>query len=1796
MKTHTSFWYFFLAQAKHLVVIATVLSLLMSGMSLPMVSAQESVPLEDAREIEGSISASETTQVGIQEASFGYAWGDPDGLHSVYDWPYTFDQMGLVIQSYQNYSSGTSSAYFHHGIDMVVVNNNTQVFNRSGGQVINIENYQPGNSLYWEVAILDPEGYVWQYHHIDQPTIPQLIKSKYAEWQADPVNGGFIPPNTHIGNIVYWPVVSLGYRFNHIHLNILGAGDTYLNTLEFHTPIVDTQIPEIQEIGLLNGDTVISGNTATGNYGMYVRARDLYQSPVYYLPPYKTEFSLDGGDWVTVWEFHDLPGGSNDEAFVNDFFVPGYTKGNYDARDFYIDLGFTTSGQRQFPSETGEHNITVRVWDYYGNSDTETFTWNVLNYKTYENATSSNIPDNGCTSGNGITRTFNVTENMEITDINLGVNLSHSRRGQIRVTLKSPTNSTATTIINTASDSYDNYDLLLDDASSNAVNDRSNDSVSSPYYDRIAGPSTNGSLDAFNGQSSLGTWTVFVCDNTSSTTGTVNRIKLELAGIDNSNSAPVADALQVATAEDTALGIVLTGSDAEGDPLSFTVTAEPQHGTLVGTAPDLEYQPEADFNGTDAFSFVVNDGQEDSQTALVEITVTPVNDAPLANAQTLAVAEDASLVLVLTGSDVDGDALTYEVAGAPAHGSLQGTAPNLTYVPIENYNGPDSLTFSVSDGTLGSDLAVISITVTAVNDAPVADAQQVSTDEDQALSVTLTGSDVDGDALTYSVSTAPAHGVLTGTAPDLTYTPDADFNGPDSFAYVASDGSASSLPALVTLAVAAVNDAPVAEGQSLTTQQDLPLEISLTAVDVDGDELAYAIETPPVYGVLGGTAPQLTYTPAAGFTGEDSFSFTASDGVLFSSPAEILISVVRTNTAPVADALQVTTAEDTALGIVLTGSDAEGDPLSFTVTAEPQHGTLFGTAPDLEYQPEADFIGTDAFSFVVNDGQVDSQTALVEITVTPVNDAPLANAQTLAVAEDASLVLVLTGSDVDGDALTYEVAGAPAHGSLQGTAPNLTYVPIENYNGPDSLTFSVSDGTLGSDLAVISITVTAVNDAPVADAQQVSTDEDQALSVTLTGSDVDGDALTYSVSTAPAHGVLTGTAPDLTYTPDADFNGPDSFAYVASDGSASSLPALVTLAVAAVNDAPVAEGQSLTTQQDLPLEISLTAVDVDGDELAYAIETPPVYGVLGGTAPQLTYTPAAGFTGEDSFSFTASDGVTSSELALVGITVTSAGPVTIFEDDFESDRGWSINPYDLDTATTGMWERTNPETVDYNGYKQLGDTVSGSFDLVTGGLAGSDAGSYDIDNGKTSILSPIITLPVNRELSLKFFYYFAHASNASADDYLRVSVLGNETVLVFEELGAGNDDDALWEEASVNISSFAGQQVRLLIEAADAGTASLVEAGIDDVLILSERPNTPPIAFDQSGSLQEDSALALTLLGEDLDGDALTFRIGSSPLNGILTGTAPDLTYTPFENFNGQDGFTYLVNDGKVDSQPGTVILSIAAVNDQPLAIAQNISTTVGTPLAIELTGSDVDGDPLTYRVTAQPVNGQLAGSAPSLVYTPNAAFVGTDSFTFIVNDGLVDSDEVVVGILVNPAGPLTVFSDDFESDLGWIRNPYGSDTATLGWLERANPETVSYYGYKQLGTTASGSYDLVTGPLAGSSAGSYDLDGGVTTMRSPEITLPAGRTLTLSFTYYFAHYTNSSTADYLRVKVIGNTTSTVFQELGANNDDDAVWATASVNLDSFAGQTIYLLIEVADVSTASLVEAAVDDIVIIAE
>ncbi|MFI6793547.1 M14 family zinc carboxypeptidase [Nonomuraea sp. NPDC050383] len=172
-----------------------------------------------------------------------------------------------------------------------------------------------------------------------------------------------------------------------------------------------------------------------------------------------------------------------------------------------------------------------------------------------------------------------------------------------------------------------------------------------------------------------------------------------------------------------------------------------------------------------------------------------------------------------------------------------------------------------------------------------------------------------------------------------------------------------------------------------------------------------------------------------------------------------------------------------------------------------------------------------------------------------------------------------------------------------------------------------------------------------------------------------------------------------------------------------------------------------------------------------------------------------------------------------------------------------------------------------------------------------------------------------------------------------------------------------------------------------------------------------------------------------------------------------------------------------------------------------------------------------------------------------------------------------------------TVYSDTFESATAWTADPSGTDTATAGQWERGDPADTTSSGAKQLGTTVSGANDLVTGRLAGTAAGDHDVDGGVTSIQSPPITLPSGGTLSLSLSWYLAHGSNSSSADYLRVRVVGDTTATVLQQAGAAANRNGSWSAATADVTAFAGQTVRVVIDAADVSGASLVEAGVDDV-----
>ncbi len=522
------------------------------------------------------------------------------------------------------------------------------------------------------------------------------------------------------------------------------------------------------------------------------------------------------------------------------------------------------------------------------------------------------------------------------------------------------------------------------------------------------------------------------------------------------NIAPVASDIALTTDEDTAGDVTLSATDAGGDALTYTVT-QPMNGAVTLTGNVATYTPNADYNGSDSFTFTANDGMADSNVGTVSVTVTPVNDAPVAADATLTTDEDTAGDVTISATDVDGDVLTYTVT-QPANGTVTLTGNVATYTPDADYNGSDSFTFTANDGTVDSNVGTVSVTVTAVNDPPVAADATLTTDEDTAGEITLTAT-LESGLLTFAVATAPANGTVTIDGTKATYTPNADFNGADSFTYTANDGTDESAPATVSVTVTPVNDAPVATDASASTAEGNSIAFPLTGTDIDGDALTFVVATVPANGTVTIAGSSATYSPNVGFSGTDTFTFVANDGTVDSVPATASITVTQVNDAPVANDIAAVTNEDTAISLTLAGSDADGDALTFAAATQPANGVLSGTAPNMVYMPNPDFNGTDTFTYTANDGTVDSAPATVTITVTAVNDAPVASDVTASTNEDVAVDVTLMTTDVDGDALTYTVT-QPANGTVTLAGNVATYTPNADYNGSDSFTFLANDGTV----------------------------------------------------------------------------------------------------------------------------------------------------------------------------------------------------------------------------------------------------------------------------------------------------------------------------------------------------------------------------------------------------------------------------------------------------------------------------------------------------------------------------------------------------------------------------------------------------------------------------------------------------------------------------------------------------------------------------------------------------------------
>ena len=667
------------------------------------------------------------------------------------------------------------------------------------------------------------------------------------------------------------------------------------------------------------------------------------------------------------------------------------------------------------------------------------------------------------------------------------------------------------------------------------------------------------------------------------------------------NHDPVANPDTASLDEDTSVDIDVTANDTDedGDTFTATVLTQPGHGTAtLNVNGTIHYAPAPDYNGGDSFTYQLTDAVGGKSTGTVTLTIRPVNDAPVAKDDAFTTDEDTPLTasLVANDTDVDGDALTALLVAGPAHGSVAlGTNGTFTYTPAPDYNGDDSFTYRASDGALASDVATARIHVNPVNDAPVARPDSATLDEDTTLTIAPPGvlsndTDVDGDALVAVLSSGASHGTLT-LSPNggYTYRPAPDYNGADAFMYHASDGALSSGDVTVTLTVNPVNDAPVARGDEYNGTEDTALVVAGPGVlandsDVDGDVLHAALTQNPSHGTLtlmpdGG----FSYTPAANYNGDDSFRYVARDpSDAASAVTTVTIHVAAVNDAPATVDDRYEATEDQVLtigapGVLSNDSDVDSPSITAELSVGPAHGDLvFMSDGSFTYTPEANFFGQDDFTYTATDGLASSGETTVVIVVAGVNDPPAALADAYTTAEDTELLVGAPGvmandSDVDGDTLTVRVATPPSHGDVSllpdGT---LDYMPDPNFNGTDTFTYDLTDGTEVVFGVTVTITVTPVDDPPTANDDSYGTQVGATLTIAAPGvlaNDVDDSGtLTAVLVTGPTHGTLAFNADgSFTYTTNLTAAGSDSFTYRVTDGVTQSAPATVHISITAAS-------------------------------------------------------------------------------------------------------------------------------------------------------------------------------------------------------------------------------------------------------------------------------------------------------------------------------------------------------------------------------------------------------------------------------------------------------------------------------------------------------------------------------------------------------------------------------------------------------------------------------------------------------
>src|SRR5438445_632995 len=530
--------------------------------------------------------------------------------------------------------------------------------------------------------------------------------------------------------------------------------------------------------------------------------------------------------------------------------------------------------------------------------------------------------------------------------------------------------------------------------------------------------------------------------------------------------------------------------DGEGDSLTITsVTATNGTAVIVG-GTNVVFTPATNFNGSATIGYTISDGNGGTNSALITVTVSAVNDAPVAVDDNASTAEDVPVTIspLDNDSDVEGPSPTIIRATATKGTAVMVGGTNVLFTPAANFNGTATIGYSISDGNGGTASALITVTVSAVNDPPVAVDDAANTAEDVPVTISAldNDSDVDGDSLTItSVSATNGTAVIVGGT-NVLFTPAANFNGTATIGYTISDGNGGTTSALITVTVSPVNDPPVAVDDAANTAEDVPVTISALDNDSDvvGDSLTITSVSPTngTAVIVGGS--NVLFTPASPTRRSSDLGYSISDGNGGTASALITVTVSPVNDPPVAvdDAANTAERAEERSGGQDNDSDVDGDSLTITSVSTTNGTAVIVGGTNVLFTPAANFNGTATIGYSISDGNGGTASALITVTVSPVNDPPVAVDDAANTAEDVPVTISAldNDSDVDGDSLTI-TSVSPTNGTLLNARPiNVLFTPAANFNGTATIGYTISDGNGGTASALITVTVSPVNDPPVA--------------------------------------------------------------------------------------------------------------------------------------------------------------------------------------------------------------------------------------------------------------------------------------------------------------------------------------------------------------------------------------------------------------------------------------------------------------------------------------------------------------------------------------------------------------------------------------------------------------------------------------------------------------------------------------------------------------------------------------------